>query len=180
MILRGLPRLVVAVIVLATAAAAIGAIGAGRDPGSGQPRIELTRAHRALKLDNSRRGRAVVKAQNMAPGEVRRGRVSISVTRPARVVLVADRLDLGRGPMGGVLADALSVRLKGIGGGTRRYRDIYRGPVSGLGRYDLGRWRPGESDRIQVRVRFPADAGSPESLQGAQTSFRLLWRAAAD
>lgn len=174
---RALPRVLVAVAVLATAATAIGALDAGSSGRHHRPELELAGSDRALKVDNSRRGRAVLMASNLAPGAVRRGRVSVSVESRAWVTVTADRLGLTRGPNGGLLADALSVRISHIGGGTGRYQLVYQGPLTSLGRHSLGRWRPAENHRFRVRMRFAASPYSQDSLQGARTSFRLLWTA---
>jgi hypothetical protein len=116
-------------------------------------------------------------AHNMAPGQVRRGRVVVRAGRRALVTLSVDRIGLTPGPRGGVLADALTLRIKEIGGGTGRYRTRYDGPLTGLSPTALGRWRSSERHRFRVRVAFASEGGSQDSLQGARTGFRLLWRA---
>jgi hypothetical protein len=172
-----LPRLLVVAIVLIGAGAAIAAVAGERSGVTSRPEIELARASHSLRVANSQRGRAVVMARNMSPGQTTRGDVSVRVATPARVTLAADRLDLTPGPNGGRLADALSVRIKGIGGGSGRYRDYYKGPISGLGRRKLGRWRPSQTYRFRVRVRFAGGGSTQDFVQGARTSFRLLWLA---
>ncbi len=170
-------RLLAALVVLMAASVAIAAIGARKPSGADGPWIELTRASKALEIHNSRDGRAVVKGTNLAPGDRRRGRITVGVTSRSRVTLAADRIEMNPGPNGGVLADGLAVRIRVIGGGSRSYETLYDGPLTGLGERRLGRWRPSERYRFRVRVSFPSSAGSQDSLQGARTGFRLVWRA---
>lgn len=171
-------RLLVLLAVLGGAATAIAAVG---DPAAERGRVagpvELRRASPMLKLVNSRRGQAVVSAANMAPGQVRRGRVEVRVGHRARVTLGVDRLGLEPGPAGGRLAEALALRITAIGGGSGRYRTVYDGPLQTLGPLALGRWRARDRYRIRVRVRFAAEPGAQDSLQGGRTAFRLVWRA---
>lgn len=176
MIRAALPRVLAAALMLAGAGVAIAAAGDDRDD-NGRPQVAVLRAERPLRIDNSGHGRAVVSAGNIAPGDTRRGDVTLRVSRPARMSLLVDRLDDVPGPFGGRLADALSLRIKTIGGGTGRWRNVYEGPLAGRGRHRLGRWHPGERHRFRVRVRLPALATTQDSVQGARTSFRLLWRA---
>lgn len=170
-------RVLGATALLAGASVALNALGADRAPA---PQVRATvHSHGAgaLGLKNSKRGRAVVSAQDMAPGQVRRGRVAIRVGARAGVDLAVDRIDLTPGPAGGSLAGALSLRIKEIGGGTGRYRTVYDGPLMALAPTRLGRWGARERHRFRVRVELVSDPGSQDSLQGAQTSFRLLWQA---
>ena len=174
---RLIARLVAALAVLTAASVAIAAVG-GRSTARG-PQAELMRASKALKINDSRRGQAVVTGDNLAPGDRRRGRVTVSVTSPARMTLAADRVQMRPGANGGVLAEGLAVRIKMIGGGSRRYETVYDGPLTGLGQRRLGRWGPSERYRFRIRVTFSAGSGSQDSLQGAGTGFRLLWRASS-
>ena len=177
MIVSSIARLVAALLVLTAAGLAIAAVGAGERSTAAGPEIELTRASKALTIYNSRRGQAVVEGANLAPGDRRRGRVTVGVASRARMTLAADRVRMKPGPNGGVLADGLTVRISMIGGGSRSYDTLYDGPLSGFGEHRLGRWGPGERYRFRVRVGFPASAASQDSLQGASTGFRLVWRA---
>lgn len=173
-------RLLALVAVLGGAAAAIATVGSTGPEGSqdgGADRIELRRSSSMLRLGNSRRGQAVIRASNLAPGEVRRGRVEVGVSSPARVALSADRVGLDPGPGGGVLAGALSLRVRAIGGGSGRFRTIYDGPFAAFGPLALGRWRARDHYRVRVRVGFAAEPGPQDPLQGARTGFRLVWRA---
>ena len=123
-------------------------------------------------IHNSRRGQAVVEGTNLAPGDRRRGRVTVGVASRARMTLAADRVRIKPGPEGGVLADGLTVRIRTIGGGSGSYETVYNGPLTGVGELRLGRWRPSERYRFRVRVSFPATpgftgfaAGCPHGLQ---------------
>jgi hypothetical protein len=176
-VIAGSVRLAAALVVLATAGVAIAALGAGRPSTAGGPEIALARASKQLEIRNSREGEAVVKGANLAPGDRRKGRVTVGVASRARMTLAADRVKTKPGPNGGILADALAVRIKMIGGGSRSYETVYEGPLAGLGRHRLGRWLPRERYRFRVRVSFPRTPGSQDSLQGASTGFRLVWRA---
>jgi hypothetical protein len=170
-------RLVAALVLLTVAGGAIAAVGAGeRSPAAG-PEIELTGASKALTIHNSRRGQAVVEGANLVPGDWRRGQVTVGVASSARMTLAADRVRVKPGPNGGVLAEGLVVRIRVIGGGSRSYETVYNGPLTGLGEQALGRWQAHERHRFRVRVSFPSSAGPQDSLQGAGTGFRLVWRA---
>jgi hypothetical protein len=170
-------RLAAALAVMTAAGAAIATLGPGKPSTASGPEIELARASKQLEIRNSRRGEAVVEGTNLAPGDRRRGRVTVGVGSRARMTLAADRVKAKPGPNGGVLAGGLAVRIRVIGGGSRRYETLYDGPLASLGRHRLGRWLPSERYRFRVRVSFPTTAGSQNALQGASTGFRLVWRA---
>ena len=120
MIARPLSRLVAALVVLTAAAVAIEAIGAGERSAADGPEVELTRASKALQIHNSRRGQAVVEGTNLAPGDRRRGRVTVGVASRARMTLAADRVRIKPGPEGGVLADGADGANQGDRGRQRQ------------------------------------------------------------
>ena len=137
--------------------------------------IELLAGRGPIKIVNSRGGRAIVSARNMAPGTSRAGTVRVSVRgRPARVSLGVRRLRSPPGPYGGRLANALVVTLRKVGA---HKPVLFRGDPRQLRRVKLGRWRRGKARRYRLRVRFPGSEPSQNRLQGARASFAVVWQA---
>jgi hypothetical protein len=162
-------------VVLVAAGVAVAAIGDGHSGPETGPPLALKAAHGALKIRSSHRGHAVVKGHDLAPGDKRKGKVKVSVNRDAKVSLRIDAVGKVPGPNGGLLAEALWLKIKRIG--ARGKRPAYNGVVKRVRKRSLGYWDRGESRRYRVRVKLPASNESQDSLQGAHTSFRLRWRA---
>jgi hypothetical protein len=155
-------------------AVAVAAIDGPR-PAENGPGLAL-KGGRAVQIKSSHRGHAVLKGEDMAPGDTRKGKVKVSVERRAKVSLRVDKVKKQPGPRGGVLAKAMQLRIKRIGRGPGK-RTVYKGRVKRVGKRKLGTWDGGESHRYRVKVTLPASADSQDSLQGARTGFRMLWRA---
>lgn len=172
-------RVALAAGVMIAAAVAIAAVGVGAPSGAGAPPIELTGATRALTIHTSRPNRAVVKGRNLSPGQSRHGKVTVRVNSPAHVRLTANRFGQDPGPRGGKLVDALRIRVmrSSIDSGERG--TVYQGRLSNFGSRKLGRWEPHRRYTFKVRVRFAASEAAQDSLQGARTRFRFVWRATA-
>jgi hypothetical protein len=175
----GASRLVLAAAVLIAAAVAIAAVGVGAPSGAGAPPIELTGATRALSIHTSRPNRAVVKGRNLAPGQSRRGKVTVRINSPARVSLTADRFGQDPGPRGGKLLRALRIRVKRSSVHPGARRTVYQGRLANFGTRKLGRWQPHRRYTYKVRVVFAPSDAAQDSLQGARTRFRFVWRATA-
>jgi hypothetical protein len=172
-------RIVLAAGVLIAAAVAIAAVGIGAPSGAGAPPIELTGATRALSIHTSRPDRAVVKGRNLAPGQSRHGKVTVRVNLPARVSLKADRFGQDAGPRGGKLLRALRIRVMRSSADSGTRATVFQGRLSKFGTRQLGRWEPQRRYTYKVRVRFDPSEPAQDSLQGARTRFRFVWRAIA-
>ena len=172
-----LHALVGVVVVLLCAAGAIAAVRPGDRAEADEVKVELSKATRTLEISNSRPGRAVIRGRNMAPGQRRRGRVTLGVSAPARVTLRTARIGRVPGPGGWLLADALTIRVTTIGGGTRRWRRFYDGPLTALHGLRFPRWLPGERHRFRIAVRLPPHPYAQDSVQGASADFDLVWSA---
>jgi hypothetical protein len=153
--------------------AAEGRLGAERGV---SPRLALSGtpdADHALTIHSSGAGRAVVSARDMAPGDRAKGRVTVRVSGGrAHVSLRAGRVEREPGPLGGTLSKVLHIRVLALHGDGAR--TLYSGHPRGL-RANLGGWRPGTKRAYRIVAHLPRRVGN--QMQGAATSFRLVWRA---
>lgn len=162
----GLIAFAIAGIAIASAADSDPAEPAGPDPD-----VELLAGQGPIEIDNSRAGRAIVSAHDMAPGESVFGTVRVSVRGgPARVRLALRSLRSPPGPYGGRLADSLLVRIRKIGGVQRRL--LFSGHPTELPPLKLGRWRGTTPHVYRMRVRFPGGAVPQNRLQGPRPASR--------
>lgn len=123
-----------------------------------------------IRIGNSRRGRAVLSAESMLPGDSAGGRVRISNPnrQPMRLSLA---LDGGNDRLGRALG--LMVRDPNLQGDST----LYSGSPGSMPTLPLGGLAPGSSRTFDFSAALPADAGN--SLQGRDTSFNLAWSATA-
>jgi hypothetical protein len=127
-----------------------------------------------LAITSDRDGQAVLDAAGMRPGQMREGTVIITNTGDvdARFTLVADAL--GDDTLAHTVALAIDDCTHGCGGDRP-----FAGKLAELATpADLGVLNPGEKRVYRVRLRWPSNADDP-ALQGAATSFHLIWKASA-
>lgn len=137
-----------------------------------------------LSLSNNLQGAAVLRAQNLAPGESAGGVVVLSNTGT-----LAGELDLTQteltdtlGPAGGQLSHALQLTVRDV----VRNAVVYQGLMSGLGTANLGEMSPGETRTYSFNLLLP-DTGIPVSattgdnaFTGAGVSVRYRWTLSGD
>lgn len=179
-LIRSVFRISVALLVLVGAGSAVATIGQRpvQEPGASASKILLLADQGAIRFRDSKAGKAIVRAKAMAPGASRTGQVRVGITGgDARVQLKRSSLKSPRGPAGGKLAPALKIKVSKVNG--RRAKPVYKGRLTKLKRVNLGQWSSGKLRRFRVKVRFPNQTTSQDTLQGARVKFGLVWRASA-
>jgi len=168
---RKVPLSILAVALCAGGIAIAWAIAGPSEQSRGGSAPELAAAGGSLKIDNSKEGRAVFSADDMAPGSPVTGQVRIANPNviPFRMVLTGDR------PAPGPLGEAISMTVKSSGGGAKT---IYSGPMSEFSRQALGTFQPGEKRTYRFSATLPRGTGN--DLQGESTGIDLTWTATAN
>lgn len=170
----------VALLLLVGAGFAMAAIGQtpAQELGASASKVLLLADQGTIRFRDSKAGKAIVRAKAMAPGTSRTGHARVGITGgDARVQLKRSSLKSPRGPAGGKLAPALKIKLSKLKG--RKAKTLYSGRLTKLKRVNLGRWSSGKLQRFRVKVRFPNQAASQDTLQGARVKFGLVWRVSA-
>jgi len=163
---------------LAAAVALLVASASGtRNPSAEGASLSLSASKTPVRINSTRAGEAVVEGANMAPGDAVKGRVRVGLRNgDADVTLSAAGLGSAPGPNAHALAHALRLRVSRIGGG--RDLTVFEGRPADLDRLELGGdWRAGRDHHFRFAVSLRPTGSSQDNLQGARTSFRLLWRA---
>jgi hypothetical protein len=137
-----------------------------------------------LSLGNNLQGAAVLRAQNLAPGETAGGAVVLTNTGslPGELELSQSELTDALGPVGGQLSQAVQLTVRDVVSNAV----VYQGEMSSLGTTDLGAMAPGETRTYSFSVLLP-DTGIPVSattgdnaLAGAGVSVRYRWMLSGD
>jgi hypothetical protein len=137
-----------------------------------------------LSLSNNLQGAAVLRAQNLAPGESSGGVVVLgnTGTLAGKLALTQSELTDTLGPVGGQLSHAVQLTVRDV----VRNAIVYQGPMSGLGTANLGEMSPGETRTYSFTVLLP-DTGIPVSAStgdnafaGAGVSVRYRWTLTGD
>lgn len=128
----------------------------------------VTSAAGAIRLGNSLAGRAVIRAQNLLPGDTRRA--SVTISNPNRQPLRGSLALRLRGE--DALARALRLQVLRPGRGS-----FYAGSLAEMGRLPLGEMAPGEAREYEFLVELPPGGG--DELQGRSTTADLVWTAQA-
>lgn len=162
---------ILAVTFSVAALALVWAVAGPSDQVRGSTSPELTAASGSLKIDNSKKGRAIFSATEMAPGSTVTGQVRIGNPNviPFRMKLAGDS------PAAGPLGDAIRLTITGSGGGPKT---VYRGPMSKFGQKGLGTFQPEEKRTYRFSAILPASTGN--ALQRESTGIDLTWTATAD
>jgi hypothetical protein len=164
---RLLPTLLTAVLVAASVA-----VAASPRP-AGKVAAEATSATGSLKLTSSRGGGAIFKSRPLAPGQAVGGRVRIRNSRggSASIYLSQPRVVDQPGAGGGKLSTRLALRVDDV---TRK-RIVYSGPLRGLRRKRIGKFRAKESRTFRFTVTVPPALDN--GYQGASVSTNYRWLA---
>jgi hypothetical protein len=163
-----------AVLILVMSVAAAGAMMRAREQGTEAGGLRVGGAAGALRIEDSRKGRAVLRASALAPGGSVAGAVTISSRGAAgRLVLAATGLVEAPGPGGGVLGRTLRLQVRELSRGS--HRTFYAGPLAAMPKLHLGPLSAGSSRRFRFRATLPAK-GLGESLMGSAISFDYRWR----
>ena len=137
-----------------------------------------------LSQSNSRPNVAILRAENMVPGDSETGDVTIKnsgdVTGNFR--LESSGLEDTPGPNGGALSKALKLKIVD----TSANRVIYSGDFDRMPAKNLGSWPAGQAHRYRFTVTFP-DTGTPSSptsgdnrYKDATTKIDFVWTAVSE
>lgn len=180
--------LVTAVASVAMALSAFGlAVAAPHAGRPNEPRAALASSSGALRISNSREGRAVFSTAGMRPGGVVSGSVRIGNDggSPGRFSVLATDLADAPGPYGGRLSERLQLVLTDVTD-PQRPLIVYSGAPAGFGASELGTFAPGAVRDYLVSATLP-DGGLPASAsagdnryQGSALSVGLEWRGVSD
>jgi hypothetical protein len=132
--------------------------------------VSSTATEGALSLGTDRGGRAILAADDLAPGVRVEGRITLENTGPDNglATLTTSRLDdTVDGAGGAKLSDVLDLTI--LDGAA----EIYRGPIDELTTVDLGRWDAGEAHTYEFVVTMPDWAGN--QYQGTAMTTDFTW-----
>jgi hypothetical protein len=167
---------VVANVALALLAVAAAAAALPRAPGTGVAAGSLRAgaAAGAMRIEDSRGGRAILRSRALAPGGSVAGAVTIrSHGAGGRLLLSVAHLDATPGAAAGSLAGALRLTIRELTQGS--HRPVYSGRLAAMPRLHLGPLAAGARRRYRFVVRLPATLVG-ESAMGTRVSFDYRWR----
>jgi hypothetical protein len=166
-----------------TAAAALvvaggAAVGVPRDERAPAPELVLSRITAPLAHGNSHDGRAILTAENIAPGDRRRGAVTITNRgHDGAFYLVADGPRDRPGRAGGELSDRLELTIADVSAGAPQV--VADGPLRTLGHcHPLGMLAAGQSRTYSFTLAFPPGYDD-NRYAGASVRVGYEWRQTA-
>lgn len=158
--------------------AALAAVALARVGGVPAVRATTIAASGSFEIANSRDGRPIFAAANIAPGGSAVGTVTIEDTGSEAVALHLRRGEASDTPGlgGGVLSTRLRLSVIDI---TVRAapRTIYAGPLAAMPEQNAGNLRPGEARTFEFTATLPV-GGEPDlqnAVQGASTTVAYAW-----
>jgi Ca2+-binding RTX toxin-like protein len=157
---------------MAVATLAVGAAAAVLIAGQSTAAPQLrSSAHGAISKSNSRDGRAIFTAQNLAPGGSVSGSVTIGNTGSAPGSLVLSAADLSDSPgvQGGILSSALDLRVTDVTAGSDL--SIYSGKLGDMPEQRLVTLMPGDQRTYRFVASLP-DGGEPASDGSGDNAFQ--------
>jgi hypothetical protein len=176
MLLRpGRKTIVVAALalMLALAAAALARSQPRQGIGGGTP-LGIS-ADGAMRIADSRGGRAILEAPALAPGGTAIGKVTIdNLGAEGRLMLSRSRLVETPGGGEGAIAPALQLRIRDLTQGENGI--VYSGALAAMPNLRLGSLPAGESRRYRFVARLPESGLVDNSLMGARVRFDYRWR----
>jgi ribosomal protein L28 len=116
---------------------------------------------------------SVIHAEGLRPGQSVSGTVALANVgdTPGRLALLRTRLADVPGPFGGLLSNALVLRVEQLGGGE------WTGPLAGPDALDLGVMEPGEGRTYRLTLTFPdtGQHGRDNAYQGSSVTIDWAW-----
>ena len=179
------PRLAGMLILLAGAAAAGMSLVDGPSSAA-SPQVLLRDARGSIAIDQTRAGRAIVRGENIRPGEVLRGETVVENAggSRARITLASADLRSSRGPGEVAFSEVLRLRVRRRTPSNPALGPItlYEGALGGMPAVKIGVWKPGGHHTFTFRVHYPdggGTTGSTNAWQGASASLGFIWTASA-
>ena len=183
---RGLimaPRLTALLVVLVVAAAAGMHLVDGSSDAAGH-QVLLRDARGSLAIDQSKAGRAIVKSDNIRPGQVVRGHTVVENVgnARARIMLSGGDLQSSMGPDDFAFSDVLQLRVRKRTLRNKRVgpKTLYEGTLGGMPTTRVGVWHPGGHHEFTFRVAYPDGdgmTGASNAWQGSSASIAFTWTA---
>jgi hypothetical protein len=161
------------ILVLAVAVAGMGIValaGPEQEVEAGDP-AELVAASGALQIQNSRRGRAILRGLNMAPGQAVGGRVKIR-NRSARPAVLWLRVVARSTGGSSAFARHLHLRVTRVGA-NRCAHTLHTGNLDRTREVRFGRMGAAETRSYGFSVLLGDGAGN--EIQGRAASVRFRW-----
>jgi hypothetical protein len=175
MLLRPSGMTVVAVglaLALAVAAAALAWSQPRQGISGGTPLGIVTEG--AMRIADSRSGKAILEAPALAPGGAAVGKVTIdNLGTGGRLVLSRSHLVDRPGAGGATLAPALRVRIRDLTSGPGPV--VYSGLLATMPTLQLGQLPAGESRRFRFVATLPEPGLVDNRLMGARVRFDYRW-----
>jgi len=129
----------------------------------------------AMRIEDSRGGRAILRAPALAPGARVIGKLAISNRGEAGYLVLSRQRLTGRPGAGGAsLGDVLELTVRNVTAGTRTL--VYSGPLTAMPPLRLGLLQPGAKRHYRFVASLP-DLGFVDlALMGSQVRFDYRWR----
>jgi hypothetical protein len=165
------PRMLALAALIAAAATLVAIALANAEPDRGA-RLSASPAGNPLGISNSRNGVAVLTAEEMLPGSFSSGMVTLTNTGSVDADFALEKAGLvdTPGPNGGLLSNALDLRVEELTGPTAK--TVYAGKVGAMGRLGLGEFRKRTSRNYVFTVTMP-DVGN--AFQGSSLRLGFVW-----
>jgi hypothetical protein len=161
------------VLALALVATALAGVGPRERRALGGE-VEISAAG-AMRIEDSRGERAILRVPALAPGARAVGKVAIrSHGDPAYLVLSRRRLVEAPGVGGATLGEALWLTIRDITAGARMV--VYSGPLAAMPPLHLGLLPADTWRHFRFDARLPAPGFVDVGLMGAQVRFDYRWQ----
>jgi len=177
------PRLAVLLVLLVGAAAA-GMHLVDANSGAASPQVLLRDARGSVAIDQTMAGRAVVRGDNIRPGEVVRGHTVVENAggSRARIMLAGGDLQSTMGPDDIPFSDVLQLRVRKRTPRNPRVgpKTLYDGTLGGMPSMRVGVWHPGGHHEFTFRVYYPNGddvTGASNAWQNSNASISFTWTA---
>ena len=129
----------------------------------------------AMRIEDSRRGAAILKAPALAPGARAVGKVTIRNQGEPGYLVLSRRHLVGRPGAGGAsLGDALRLTIRNVTAGGRAL--VYSGPLATMLPLHLGPLPAGARRRYRFVASLPEPGFVDLALMGSRVRFDYRWR----
>jgi hypothetical protein len=131
-------------------------------------------AEGAMRIADSRGGKAILEPPPLAPGAAAVGKVTIdNLGAGGRLVLSRPRLVEAPGAGGIALGPLLRLRIRDLTPGREAL--VFSGTLAAMPALELGRLPAGESRRYRFVAKLPEPGLVDNSLMGARVRFDYRW-----
>jgi len=129
----------------------------------------------AMRIEDSRGGRAILRAPALAPGARVAGKVAIGNRGEAGYLLLSRQRLAGKPGAGGAsLGDALELTIRNVTAGARTL--VYSGPLAAMPPLRLGLLPPGATRRYSFVASLSEPGFVDVGLMGSRLRFDYRWQ----